>query len=766
MALSRREREVAKLVAEGLTNRQIAKRLFIAERTAEGHVEQIRNKLGFTSRSQIAAWVASSPPLDQPYVRPRHNLPSHPDDIVGREKEIAEVSELLARRRGVLTLTGPGGVGKTRLAVAVAASMLEQFSDGVWFIDLAPLREQDHIASSVARTLGLQPLAGRPVITTIAAALEGRSTLLLLDNFEHVLGVRSLLTEMLGKSPRSAALVTSREALRLYGEQEYQVPALAIENGSQPGPAIRLFIARSREILPNIEFGLSDMTAIKTICEKLDGLPLAIELAAARMRVLSPTTMLDRLQRSLDLLTSDRDVAPRHRALTATFAWSHDLMTQQQQVLFMRLAVFRGGFDLEAAETVCSGAGLDRGQIVDLVDSLVAKSLIRRVESPAGPNFRMLETVHEFAATKLAASPEQDEMKLAHMRYFRDLAEYEAPRLKSESELLALVRLDSALDNLRAAIEYCRLCRDAESELRILGALWFYWNVRGETKEGLDWLSGAPLTDESISADIRAEALIGQGRLKLTEGENDGAYRVGEQLRSIAQSTSAPGRCLAWGALLMCNQLFEDQARVRSLADECIELMTSFGDSWEQATAYSLRGEVERTYGSAEDATVAYENAIRLVRENGGERLLIAVNHHNLAQTALLLGDLAKAEEQFLRSLDAGQLFASKLTLYSLVGLAGVAHARGRTAVAVRLLGCTDMAFARIGYELQPADQLPRDRLEDALRAQMGDARYEELHAQGGEVDPDEAVATLHAGSGLEVLEPRRAAMVVAPEKR
>jgi len=383
--LSRREREVAMLVAEGLTNRQVADRLFIAERTAEGHVEQIRNKLGFTSRSQIAAWVAAGAgagPVHSLEGRRRDNLPKPPGELVGRETESLELAELVARRRGVVTLTGPGGVGKTRLAVHVAALLLEQFPDGVWFVDVAPLRDPDHIAATVARALGLQPLAGRPLVATIAASLEGRSSLLVLDNLEHLIQAAPLLPEMLGKSPGSAALVTSREALRLYGEQEYPVPPLSVGNGSRPGPAVELFIARARETIPNLGFGLTDLTAIKRICERLDGLPLAIELAAARVRVLSPAAMLERLEDSLELLISgDRDLPARHRALAATFAWSHELLTAEEQTLFRRLAVFRGGFTMGGAEAVCTGTGLEQARIIDLVDSLAAKSLLHRQQT-------------------------------------------------------------------------------------------------------------------------------------------------------------------------------------------------------------------------------------------------------------------------------------------------------------------------------------------------------------------------------------------------
>jgi len=751
--LSRREREVAKLVADGLTNRQIADRLFIAERTAEGHVEQIRNKKGFTSRSQIAAWVAAG--TGAPPARPfegwrRDNLPKPPGDLVGREKESHELADLVARRRGVVTLTGPGGVGKTRLALHVAAGLLEQFPDGVWFVDVAPLRDPDHIAASVARALGLQPFAGRSLMATIAASLEGRSCLLVLDNLEHLIQAAPLLPEMLGKSPGSAALVTSREALRLYGEQEYPVPPLSVGNGSSPGPAVELFVARAQETIPNLSFGLTDLTAIKRICERLDGLPLAIELAAAIVRVLSPAAMLDRLEDSLELLTSlDRDLPARHRALAATFAWSHELLTAEEQMLFRRLAVFRGGFTMEAAEAICAGIELEQARIIDLVDSLAAKSLLRRQQTPEGARFQMLETIRGFAVALFERAPEAGEMRQCHARYFRDMAEQAAPELKTDRELLALARLDAELNNLRAAIETSRHSGDGESELRILGALWFYWTMRGEPKEGLDWLSEAPMDDKRIRPDVRAEAMVGDGRLKITDGDDDGAAQVGRRLQELAASCSIPGRYLGWSKFMTSDAAFSEPKRARRVAAECLDLMTRFGDPWETALAMTAVGEVERVCGSPEAAAASYERAIRVLLDHGGERYLVAVNYHNLGQTALLLGKPDSAESNFKKCLDASRLLGvPRLLCGSVIGLAAVAQARRRHLQGARLLGAADAALARIGSDLLQPDQAPRDQLENELRSALGDKSFEEFHAQGGRLALDEAVAEYETPSG------------------
>jgi predicted ATPase/DNA-binding CsgD family transcriptional regulator len=738
--LSRREREVAELVAEGLTNRRIAERLFVAERTAEGHVEQIRNKLGFTSRSQIAAWVvAGAGSLAEPPGAGHHyDLPKPPGELIGRQKETDELAEIVARRRGVVTLTGPGGVGKTRLAIAVAARVREEFPDGVRFVDLAPVRDQNHIASSVARALGLKPQMDRPLIATIAASLTGRSTLVVLDNFEHLTEAGPVLTEILGSAPGSAALVTSREALRLYGEQEYPVGSLPVGNG-QLGPAVQLFISRAREIFPNVEFGVTDLNAIKRICERLDGLPLAIELAAARVRVLSPAEMLDRLQESLDLLTTaDRDVPARHRALAATFEWSHELLSDEEQTLFRRLGVFRGGFTLEAAEAVCAGDGIEPSQVVDLLDSLTAKSLIHRDDSAAGARFRMLETVRDFARARLHASQESDRTKVAHMRFFRDFAEKKVPLLKSDNMLLILAIIDVEVDNLRAAIECSREVGDGATELRIIAPLCFYWSCRGEKKEGLDWLRGAPLDDQQISPDIRAEAWLGATLMNMSDSA------AASKLLEIAPSCREPGRYRARATLLQGVQALDDPVRARSLADESVRLMQQFGDQFDQASAMTMLGEVERMYGSVAAARGAYENAISLLLDQGGELCSLAINYHNLGQTALLMGDVETADVQLTRSLELSRQLgtARKLTLEALVGLANVSNGRGWHGPAARLLGCADAGLARYGYALDLADQQPRDRLEAALRGALGDSAFEELYTQGGRISPEEIAIT------------------------
>jgi tetratricopeptide (TPR) repeat protein len=446
----------------------------------------------------------------------------------------------------------------------------------------------------------------------------------------------------------------------------------------------------------------------------------------------------------------------RHRALAATFAWSHELLTAEEQTLFRRLTVFRGGFTMEAAEAVCAGTGLEQSRIIDLVDSLAAKSLLRRQQAPGGARFQMLETIRGFAVARFEGAPEAGEMRQRHARYFRDLAEQAAPELKGDRELLALVRLDAELNNLRAGIETSRHLGDGDSELRMLGALWFYWYLRGEPKEGLDWLSEAPMDDKRVRPDFRAEAMVGYGRLKESAGDLSGAARVGHRLQELAASCSVPGRYLGWGKFLMSNKPGGKPQRARRVAAECLELMTRFGDPWETALAMTLVGEVERECGSPEAAAASYERAIRVLLDHGGERYLVAANYYNLGQTALLLGKPDSAESNFQKCLGtSGLLGFPRLLCGSVIGLAAVAQARGRPRHAARFLGAADAALARIGSEMGPPDQAPRDQLEHALRSALGDKKFDEFHAQGGRLALDEAVAAHETSAGSDEPEVR-----------
>src|SRR5690606_27967686 len=432
--LSEREQEILVLMAEGLSNREIAQSLVLSVGTVKWYAKQLYSKLGVSNRTSAAARgrelgllydgdAATSRPAARTPVQVAHNLPAQVTSFVGREQEIAEVLERIARHR-LVTLVGPGGVGKTRLALQVAGRLVERFADGVFFVDLAPLSNPERIPETIAAVLDLHETPGRPIDETLRASLRDRQLLLLLDNFEHLIEAAPLVTDLLATAPGLRFLVTSRAVLHLYGEHVYEVPPLSLPAldpstaGVPDSEAVRLFVQRARAAGAELELTGEALQQIAAICIRLDGLPLAIELAAARTRLFSPEKLLEKLAASFDTLRGGpRDRHERHQTLRATIDWSYNLLDTEEQRLFARLSVFMGGRTIEAVEEVC--APDLRLDVVDGLESLLDKSLLRQVEGPERePHFRMLETIYEYASEKLDELGETEMVRRRHAEYF------------------------------------------------------------------------------------------------------------------------------------------------------------------------------------------------------------------------------------------------------------------------------------------------------------------------------------------------------------
>jgi predicted ATPase/class 3 adenylate cyclase len=411
----------------------------------------------------------------------RNNLPLQPTPLIGREKEVSEVCDLLrTEETRLLTLTGPGGTGKTRVALQAAADLLEDFPDGTYFVSLATLTEAELLLPAVAEMVGVREVGEQPLDETLKDYFHERRLLLLLDNFEQVLEAAPAVTELLAVAPGMKVLATSRAPLGLYGEHEFPVPPLSMPDLKSPPSlerltqyeAVGLFVERARAVKPDFSITNESAPAVAEICVRLDGLPLAIELAAARIKMLPPKAMLHRLTSRLKLLTGGaRDLPERQRTLRATIEWSHALLDEGEQVLFGRLAVFSGGRTLEAIEAICDAEGDLPVDAFEGVSSLQDKSLLRQEEGVRGePRFVMLETIHEFAREKLQESGEAEEIKRLHAQYFLTLAEEAYPEFKGANQLEWLERLEVEHDNVRAALTWALKRKEAEVALR-LGAL-------------------------------------------------------------------------------------------------------------------------------------------------------------------------------------------------------------------------------------------------------------------------------------------------------
>jgi predicted ATPase/class 3 adenylate cyclase len=454
----------------------------------------------------------------------RNNLPLQPTPLIGREKEVSEVCDLLrGDETRLLTLTGPGGIGKTRLALQVAADLLEDFPEGTFFAPLATLSEADLLLAALAETLGVKETAEQPLDEILKDYLKERRLLLVLDNFEQVLGAAPAVTGLLAGAPGLKVLATSRAPLGLYGEHVFPVPPLSLPDLKRPPPlerltqyeAVGLFVERARAIKPDFKVTNESAPAVAEICVRLDGLPLAIELAAARITMLPPRAMLQRLGTRLKLLTGGaRDLPERQRTLRATIEWSFALLDEGEQLLFGRLAVFSGGRTLEAIEAICDPEGDLPVEAFEGISSLLDKSLLRQEEGPNGePRFVMLETVHEFAREKLEDSAEAQEIKRAHAEYFLILAEEAYPELRGPDQLEWLERLEVEHDNMRAALTWASERKVVEVALRLGGALRWFWMARGYHSEGRRWLEEALAIDGRGSPESRSMALAGAGML-------------------------------------------------------------------------------------------------------------------------------------------------------------------------------------------------------------------------------------------------------------
>jgi predicted ATPase/class 3 adenylate cyclase len=684
---------------------------------------------------------ADFPPL-QSLDRRAHNLPVQPTPLIGREQVSAAACGLLRRAEvRLLTLSGPGGTGKTRLGLQVAADLLEDFDSGIYFVPLAAIRDSALVASSIARTLDIQEKAGQVLLDSLKESLREQQILLVLDNFEQVVTAAPLVAELLAACPRLKCLVTSRVVLRLRGEHEFPVPPLelpdprhlpTVETLSQYA-AVALFIQRALAIKPDFRVNNDNASAVAEICVRLDGLPLAIELAAARIKLLPPQAILARLGRRLELLRGGaRDVPDRHQTLRHAIAWSYDLLEAGEQALFRRLAVFAWGCTLEAAEAVCQALdnlAAGAGQVLDGVASLLDKSLLRQQEQASGePRFRMLETIRGYGLECLTASGEEAAVRRVHADYYLALAEAAEPALTGPAQATWLERLEAEHDNLRAALQWAEESGEAEVGLRLAGALCQFWLIRGHLHEGQERLARLlGLAGAARRTAARAKALTGAGHMAQNLGDYAAARALFEEslalwreignLQGVATSLNnlgwvalmqgdyAVARTLSQEGLLLWREIGDQQgiatslnnlgwvaeaqsdyAAARSLHQESLDLQQELGDK--RGIAYSLTnlGWVEHKQGNYERATVLLEEALTLLQEVGAKQII--------AFASAILAEVAHDQGEDGR---AAVLIEQSMTLYRELGgesgihiplriFGAITHAQGDTGRAVALL--------------------------------------------------------------------------------
>jgi predicted ATPase len=569
------------------------------------------------------------------------NLPIPGSSFLGRERELAEVASWL-RDGGdrLVTLTGPGGSGKTRLAIEAAADVVGDYPDGVYWVGLASLAEPALVVETIGRTLGAR--------NGLAEQIGDRSLLLLLDNFEHVIDAAAELSALLGACRNLRLLVTSRELLRLQGEVEYQVPPLVQEEAEE------LFCLRAR--LPRDD-------DIADLCRHLDDLPLAVELAAARTAVLSPAEICDRLSQRLDLLKGGRDADPRQQTLRATIEWSYDLLGEPEQELFAHLSVFAGGCTLEAAEEII-------GADVDTLQSLVDKSLVRR----SGGRFWMLETIGELARELLQASAQAEEIARRHAEWFLALAERAESLLKGPDQPQWLQWLEDDHDNLRKSLDWFLDHDESELALRSEAALLWFWYMHGHANEARRWLRRTLDAAPDEPSEARAKVLDGAGYLAHDQGDNAEAIPLLETSLAIAKEAGATAVVALAATHLILVQPRLDLGTALVAGEESVALAREAEDDYVLAIALNNLGEAMRAFGEQERATAYHEESLAL-RRRTGQASTIALSLSNLAEMALLDGDADKAAAMFAEAAKlAGAIGDKRHTCFALGGLAWVAY--------------------------------------------------------------------------------------------
>ena len=576
--------------------------------------------------ASAAGWVSKLPGASEGR-RPKNNLPLQLTGLVGREREIAEVERLLSEHR-LLTLTGPGGSGKTRLALAVASTLGDDYEDEAWLVELAPLSDPELVPQAVAPVLGVREEPGTAVLDSLRAHLEAREILLVLDNCEHLVDACADLADALLRScPDLKVFATSREALGVVGETLFVVPPLSLPDprhlqdieGLSHYEATELFSERARAASPDFEITERNAVAVAQVCYRLDGMPLAIELAAARARALSVEQIVSRLDDRFVLLTGGGRTALAHNGtLRATMDWSHELLSQEERVLLRRLSVFAGGFTLAAAEAVCGGEGLEENEVLDLLSSLVDKSLVLVSEQEGEARYGLLETVRHYAAEKVEEAGEGTKVGGRHAEFFLRLAEQADTESKGARRAAWLGRLEAEHDNLRTVLDWALTHGEDDLGLRVAGALGGFWLVRGRLSEGRRWLEAALQGGDGTPEPTRTGTLLRAGLIAREQGDHERSVELlGEALalaRRIGDKATAAIALLnlGWAALLR-----DELQRASELTEESLTLQRETNDWVGVARALTVLGLLANAQGDHERAKALHEESLGLAREAG-----------------------------------------------------------------------------------------------------------------------------------------------------
>lgn len=728
------------------------------------------------------------PPLKTLDSRP-NNLPVQVTSFIGREREMQAIQRLFAATR-LLTLLGMGGAGKSRLSLQVAADLVEEFDHGVWFVELAPLTDPALVPQAVATVLGVREESKQPLSVTLDNYLRDKCLLLVLDNCEHLLEAAARLADaLLRVAPNLKILASSREALRIVGETTFQVPALSMPDPQvELSPAaltqfesVRLFIERAMTVSPEFALTEGNAPAVAQICRQLDGIPLAIELAAARVNALSTNQIAERLDDRFRLLTGgSRAAQHRQQTLRALIDWSYDLLTESEKLMWQRLAVFAGGWTLPAAEAICAGEGIDQSEVLDLLTNLVAKSLVIADRRDDTPRYALLETMHQYGVEKLRASGEELRVRQRHADFFLQLAEATEPKLQAFTLKKWELRLETEYDNLRVALEFY-LKAEPVAALRLADVLGYLWQVRGFAAEGRAMIERALQAAADPPKGALAKALFWKGVFASRQGDYENAKtalsdclalsrELGDQ-RGCARALTSLG-IVAWAqgenttaeklyaeSLDLFHQLGDDQRVAKVLSnlgnltlsqgnyaasqhynEESVAVFRKLGDQLGLAYALNNLGVITEIQGDLAAAQRAYEESVA-ISHGFGEKMALGYSLNGLAHVMLLQNDLATARQHYRTSLRAMQEMGDKRGIaYGLEGLAKVAIKHQHAERAAHLLAAAQALRQAIGSPLNRAELREAEEDIAAVRALLEPALFDRAFAKGGEMTLEQAI--------------------------
>ena len=695
---------------------------------------------------------ADFPPLKSLNARP-NNLPIQLTSFVGRAREIAQIKGLLGEAR-LVTLTGSGGAGKTRLALQVGAEIVEAYPDGVWLAELAPIADPALVQKTVASALNVREQPGRDMTETLVDALRPRVLLLILDNCEHLLAaIAELAHALLRECPTLRILGTSRVPLSVPGEMLWRVPSLSLPDPGRLPPldhvqqyeAMRLFAERARSVDPAFALTSDNARVVAEVCQRLDGIPLAIELAAARTRILAVEQIAARLHDRFRLLTGGIPSAlPRHQTLRATMDWSYGLLAEIERVLLRRLSVFAGGWTLEAAEVICSGDGVESANVLDLLARLADNSLVVVETQHGETRYRLLETVKQYGQDRLHEAGEAAAVRRRHRDWYLELGEQADVKLRGLEEDVWLKRLETEHDNIRVAMQWSKAdAGGAEAELRFARALEWFWYLLGHWSEGRARLEEALARSTDASPSTLSKVFIGAARLAYRQGDRARTQALCEKGLALCRELGDKGgiaKFLIWLGIVALAEA--DYKRAAPLLENSLALCREIGDKWWAVEALALLGALAAMQGHYERAAALHLESLAVSRQTGSTHN-ITTALRNLGYLALRQGDYARAASCFMESLSlCREVRTPGVITECLEGLARAACARAEYNQAARLFGAVEGLFEALGGQLPfyEFDRSDHDRCMISTQVELGAAVFAATWAEGRAMTLEQAI--------------------------